>query len=162
MSWLRRAAIAGLVAVLPACGFHLRGDVEFPPAMAKTWIEAKDRHSPFYRKLRATLRDSGVEVTSDALAAKAIIRILEDDSGERVLSVSARNTPREFDVYYSVRYSLELNGREALPAQQHILTRDYTYDETLVLGKSREGEVIRDALAADLVGVVTRRLSTAR
>jgi LPS-assembly lipoprotein len=130
--------------------------------MARTYIEATDRYTPFYRKIRAALREGGVQVSSNPASAGAVLRILEDETGQRVLSVSARNTPREYDVFYVVRYSLEIAGKEALPAQQLVLTRDYTYDETLVLGKDAEGEVIRQALADDLVGVVTRRLSSVR
>jgi LPS-assembly lipoprotein len=158
----RVTACAALLATLTGCGFHLRGDVTYPPAMARTYIEAADRYTPFYRKVRAALRDGGVQVTDSPAGAGAVLHILEDESGQRVLSVSARNTPREFDVYYVVRYSLDIAGRQALPAQQLALNRDYTYDETLVLGKDAESELIRQALADDLVGVVTRRLSSVR
>jgi outer membrane lipopolysaccharide assembly protein LptE/RlpB len=64
------------------------------------------------------------------------------------------------DVYYVVRYSLELAGKEAIAEQQLALNRSYTYDETLVLGKGAESEMIRGALAEDLVALVTRRLSS--
>jgi LPS-assembly lipoprotein len=154
-AWLVVAA-----ATLASCGFHLRGDLSYPTAMAQTYIDASDRYTLFYRKLKAALREGGVEVTADPARATAVVRILQDDTGERVLSVSARNTPREFDVYYVVRYALEIGGKSALPAQQLALNRDYTYDETLVLGKSAEGQVIRESLADDLVGVVVRRLSS--
>jgi LPS-assembly lipoprotein len=158
----RAAAVVTLLAALTGCGFHLRGDVAYPPAMARTYIEAADRYTPFYRKVRAALREGGVHVTDSPAGAGAVLHILEDESGQRVLSVSARNTPREFDVYYVVRYSLDIDGRQALPVQQLALNRDYTYDETLVLGKDAESELIRQALADDLVGVVTRRLSSVR
>jgi len=160
---LRPAALAAAVVlgVLPAaCGFHLRGDVGYPPAMAVTYIDTADRFTPFYRKLRTTLRQGGVRVTSNPADAQAVLRIHHDESGQRVLSVSARNTPVEFDVFYLVRYSLEIGGSEALATQQLVLTREYTYDETLVLGKGAESDVIRQALASDLVGLVTRRLSS--
>jgi LPS-assembly lipoprotein len=161
MSWSeRRFASLLLPAFAAGCGFHLRGDVAYPAAMSVTYIETADRYTPFYQELRQALRESGVQVTPDANAAGAVLRILSDETGQRVLSVSARNTPREFDVYYIVRYSLEMGGREVLAPQQLTLTRDYTYDETLVLGKSAEEDTIRQAIAADLVGLVTRRLSS--
>lgn len=161
--WWRRAPAAHAVILMIAvssCGFQLRGDVNYPPAMQVTYIDAADRYSPFYQGLKTALRDGGVRVTADAGAASAVLRVLQDETGQRVLSVSARNTPREFDVYYTVRYALELDGREALAPQQLTLTRDYTYDEALVLGKTAEEETIRRAIAADLVGLVTRRLSS--
>lgn len=156
-----RGVTALLLAALPAaCGFHLRGDVAYPPAMATTYIEANDRYTPFYRKMKAALRQGGVKVTANPASAGAVLRIIEDQSGQRVLTVSARNVPNEYDVYYVVRYSLEIAGKETLPAQELALNRDYTYDEKLVLGKDAESEVIRQALADDLVGLVTRRLSS--
>lgn len=162
---LRRLRI-GLVWVLGAlaagCGFHLRGAVEYPPAMAVTYIDATDRYTPFYHQLRAALRAGGVRLTGDPTRAGAVLRILRDESGQRVLSVSARNTPREFEVFYVVRYALQIGGSEAIAPQELVLTRDYTYDETLVLGKGAESQVMRAALAADLVGLVTRQLSAVR
>lgn len=148
--------------LLSACGFHLRGDVTYPPSMATTFIEAKDHYTPFYRKLKAALHKGGVQVTADAGSADAIVRILEDENGQRVVSVSARNTPAEYQVYYVIRYAFDVSGQEVLASQQLARTRDYNYDETLVLGKAAESSEIRDALADDLVGVVTRRLSSVR
>jgi LPS-assembly lipoprotein len=156
-----------LILVLPAlligaCGFHLRGDVAYPPEMAVTYIEAKDRYTPFYQQLRATLREGGLQLTQDPTRAGAVVRVLDDSSGERVLSVSARNTPNEFDVYYVVRYSLDIGGKEVLAPQALALNREYAYDETLVLGKAAEADEIRNALARDLVALVTRRISSVR
>jgi LPS-assembly lipoprotein len=157
------AVLIPLLALLPAaCGFHLRGNVEYPAAMAVTYIETTDRYTPFYRGLRATLRESGVQVTDDPTAAGAVLRILHDESGQRVLTMSARNTPEEYDVYYVVRYALQIGGSEAISPQDLVLSRDYTYDETRVLGKDAESEIMRKALADDLVGLVTRQLSAVR
>jgi LPS-assembly lipoprotein len=162
MSSFRPLAGLSIAAVLGGCGFHLRGDVSYPPAMKVTYLDAKDTYTPFYQQLKRTLHESGITVTSDPNAAGAVVHILHDESGQRVLSVSARNIPNEYDVYYVLRYSLELGGQEAIPAQQLSLDRSYTYDETEVLGKGAESDTIREALASDLVGVVTRRLSSAK
>ncbi len=40
------------------------------------------------------------------------------------------------------------------------LTRDYTYDPTLVLGKAREEQLLREAIVQDLVRIVLKRIST--
>jgi LPS-assembly lipoprotein len=165
MSWSDpgvRASVLALVLVTglcAGCGFHLRGAIGYPPGMAVTYIEASDRYSPFYRRLKQSLQDSGVQVTTDPARAGAVVRIIEDQTGERVVSVSARNTPTEYEVYYVVRYALDIAGAQALPPKQLSLSRNYNYDETLVLGKATEAQVIRDALADDMVALVTRRLS---
>jgi outer membrane lipopolysaccharide assembly protein LptE/RlpB len=43
--------------------------------------------------------------------------------------------------------------------QELTLTRDYTYDSTLVLGKAREEELLREAIVKDLVRVVLRQIA---
>jgi LPS-assembly lipoprotein len=83
-----------------------------------------------------------------------------DKTGQRVLSVSARNVPTEFEVFYSIEYSVA-SGETSLQPRQFInLTRDYTYDETLVLGKAHEEQVLREAIAADLARTILRQLGS--
>lgn len=163
----RRPRASALAVVLSTClyagcGFHLRGAVAYPPSMAVTHIAAEDRYTPFYQQLKRSLRLGGVQVTQDPDRADAVLRILADETGQRVLSVSARNTPNEYDVYYAVRYSLDVGGKEAIPAQTLAVNREYSYDETLVLGMQAQEDEIREALAGDLVGVVTQRLSSVK
>lgn len=128
--------------------------------MERTYIETGDRHSQFYRELRAGLRSAGVVLADSAASATAIFLISYDETGRRVLSVSARNVPTEYEVYYSIEYSLEAGPKNLLERQTLTLTRDYTYDSTLVLGKAREEELLRDAIVADLVRIVLKQIST--
>jgi outer membrane lipopolysaccharide assembly protein LptE/RlpB len=63
-------------------------------------------------------------------------------------------------VYYRVIYSLDSGTGQLLSPREQTLTQDYTYDETLVLGKAREEEVLRDTIASDLVRIVLIQLSS--
>lgn len=153
--WL--AAI--LLLSLAGCGFRFRTTPDFPPQMAVTYIETKDRYSPFYRDLVAELRRSDLKLTDDPAQARTIIKVLTDDTGRRLLAVSGRNVPVEYQVYYRVRFAVDVDGVEVVPAEQLFLSRDFAYDETQVLGKDREEDSIRQAIANDLVGLVTRRLT---
>ena len=162
-NWLtwscRRSAVFALALVLPACGFQPRGQAALGPSLRSVHIATTDRYSPFYRELTTTLRASGAELTNDPDVADAVIRIKGDNTGQRVLSVSTRNVPAEYDVFYTIRYEIWVKGAVVLEPQTLTRNRDYTYDETAVLGKSREEAIIREALAADLAGLVTRRLN---
>jgi outer membrane lipopolysaccharide assembly protein LptE/RlpB len=88
-----------------------------------------------------------------------MLTILGDDTGQRVLSVSAQNIPQEYEVYYRIMYRLQSADKILLETQNQVMTRDYTYDVTLVLGKAREEELIREAIVADLVRVVMVQLA---
>jgi outer membrane lipopolysaccharide assembly protein LptE/RlpB len=46
-----------------------------------------------------------------------------------------------------------------VPYEELVLTRDYPFDETQVLGKANEEQLIMQAIARDMVGLVTRRLA---
>ena len=128
--------------------------------MERTYIAPADRHSIFYHKLRAAMKAAGVEVVDDASAATATFSILVDETDRRVLSVSARNVPTEYEVYYTIKYALDDGMKNLLDVQTLTLTRDYTYDSTLVLGKAKEEELLRDAIVDDLVRIVLKQIST--
>ena len=146
------------------CGFHLQGGAGDLPAAAtvSTYLETPDPYSDFYASLRTALRRQGANVVESPQDARAVLRIIEDDSGQRILSVSARNVPREFEVFYLVTFSLEADGTELLPPESLLETRSYTFDETRVLGKSAEEDVLRLSLAEDLARRVVRRISAER
>ena len=146
--------------MLASCGFQLRGAATVPPEMARTYIETADRHSLFYRTLRDELRNAGVTIVESPLDATATFVIESDLTGQRVLSVSARNVPREFEVFYTVFYSVKTADKNLLTTRSQTLTRDYTWDETLVLGKEKEEQLLRDAITDDLVRIILIQLSS--
>jgi LPS-assembly lipoprotein len=146
--------------VLAACGFQMRGATSVPPEMARTYIATDDPRSLFYRRLRDSLRGAGVVVVESPFDATATFSILSDIPGQRVLSVSARNVPREFEVFYTVFYSVQAKDVTLLEPRSQTLIRDYTWDETEVLGKEKEEELLREAIVDDLVRIVLIQLSS--
>lgn len=143
-----------------ACGWRLQGTARLPEVMAITYIETDDRFTDFNRALRENLSAAGARLTDRRSEATAIVKIASDVSGQRVLAVSARNTPQEYEVFYSVEYSVSTPTGELIAPQRMELTRDYSYDESAVLAKRREEVILREALARDLAGLVIRRLAS--
>lgn len=128
--------------------------------MERTYIAPHERNTQFHRELRRQLLASGVNVVDSEEDATAIFAITADQTGQRVLSVSARNVPTEYEVFYTIEYSL-VSGEKVLLAPQDItFVRDYTYDETLVLGKAHEEDLMREAVVRDLVRAVLKQVST--
>lgn len=157
--WWCRSTFLFATLLLTGCGFQLRGAVDFPPGISSVYIDTSYRHSPFYRELTTTIRDSDLKLETAPEKADMVIKVLTDDTGRRPLTVSARNVPREYEIYYLVSYSVSIDDREVLSQQRLVLTRDYTYDETKVLGKAREEDVLRESIAADLVGLLVHQVS---
>jgi LPS-assembly lipoprotein len=162
VKYLRVSGLAALGIVtlcMAACGWRLQGSAKLSEKMASTYIETDDRYTDFNRALRDALRASGARLASSPRDATAVVTIIDDDSGEYVLAVSAANTPEEYEVFYTVKYSVSSGGEELISPQKIELTRDYSYDETATLAKQRESAILREALARDLAALVLRRLS---
>ncbi len=128
--------------------------------MERTYISANDDRSLFYRELHEALVAAGVNLVDAETDATAVFTILYDLTDQRVLSVSARNVPTEYEVYYTIEYSLDSGAKNLLEPQMLTLTRDYTFDPTLVLGKEHEEQLLRDAIVDDLVRIVLKQITT--
>jgi LPS-assembly lipoprotein len=144
-----------------ACGFRLEGAGSLPGTMTRTFVDSPTRNSAFVSSLRDALRQRGSELVDSAAQADSVLVISSDDTGQRVLSVSARNIPREYEIYYAVTVSLRSGTTSLMEPETIIVTRAYTYDETQVLGKSAEEDLLREALARDLARQVLRRIESA-
>lgn len=158
-----RASVACALALAAAgCGFHLQGSGTLPAAMQKTYVDARKPHSEFLVSLTEMLRQRGAEVLASPAEGAAVLAINSDETGQRVLSVSARNIPREYEVFYSVTFSLAVGTASIISNETLVVTRAYTYDETQVLAKAAEEQILRDALAEDLARRVLQRIQAAR
>ncbi len=143
-----------------ACGYQLQGATELPDVMSVTLIEAPDPHTDFVRGLNRSLQNGGVQVTQNLDEATAVLIIHRDLSGERILTVSAENEPLEYELFHTVSYELRVDGKAVLPMETLTRRSNYTYSETDILGKRQEGQILKKAIADDLVRTITRRLGT--
>lgn len=128
--------------------------------MTRTFLETSSPNSDFFGSLKSALELRGTQVVGSRQDAGAVLMISEDSTGQRVLSVSARNIPREYEIYYSVTIALQAGGDQLMEPESLVVTRSYTYDETQVLGKGEEERVLRRALADDLARQVLRRIES--
>ncbi len=147
-------------ALLGGCGFQLQGALTIPVEMEQTYLDPVDRHSLFYRELRLQLQAAGVKLVDIPEDSTAILSIRVDETDQRVLSVSGRNVPTEYEVYYTIEYSIAKGEKILLSPQEVTLTRDYTYDTLKVLGKAREETMLREAVVKDLVRIVLKQISS--
>ena len=157
LAWLSLLAVVSLAS---GCGFHLQGSGSLPEGMRKFYVITADQVTPFAVELRRAIERSGGQLTNTSAEADTVVRIQRDRSGRRVLSVSARNTPQEFEIFYLVEYSVDRGGREVLELQPLEMIRNLSFDETQLLAKDREEAIIREAMARDLAVLVTRRLES--
>ena len=158
---IKRIALAAVVLAAAGCGFQLAGSGALPPGMSATYLDSAAPRSEFTSAVTEVLRSRGVNVVASRSAADATLVISEDTTGQRAISFSARNVPREYEVFYNITFALEVGGRPLIEPEFLAARRNYTYDETAVLGKELEETQLRRALADDLARQVVRRIEAA-
>jgi LPS-assembly lipoprotein len=158
---MKRLWLIGVLAVsLTGCGFHLEGRRPLPASMKTAYVQAIDMQTDFAQSLRKALLTSGSRPPSDKKTASSIVNIIKDDVVRRTLSVSAQNKPNEYEITYTVRFSVTAGDQELLAPQDISATRSYSFDETRLLAKEHEESILRQAMAHDLADRVIRQLSS--
>lgn len=148
--------------LLSACGFHPRGDVVLPKAMGKTYIQGATPYSDLETDLRRALNNAGTQVIAAPQDATAKLRILHEEFGRRVLTVAVTGKAREYELFYTVDFDVsDASGKPLLSHQSQTLTRDFTFDETQLLGKTNEEDLLHGEMRREMVQRILRRIERA-
>ena len=144
---------------LLGCGFQLQNSANFVGKLETLYIQTTDSYTIFYQTMKRKMVDNGVEITTERAAADFVLTIHADESDQRILSVSGRNTPREYEVYYLVKWSLTKGNQIIIQPTTNNRFQDYTFDQRQLLGKSTESRIIQESLAEDIVQMILVKLN---
>lgn len=151
---------AAALAALGGCGFQLRRAPEMP--FQRIALQGFAPRSPLADELRRTL-GTVAEVVDDPAKAEVVLHALADQRERSVVASTAAGQVRELQVRVRFKFRLTApNGRELLPPDELVLSRDISYNETNALAKEQEQEQLYGALQSDIVNQVMRRVSAAR
>jgi LPS-assembly lipoprotein len=153
---LRNILLACSLFALAACGFQLRGMMDF--GFKKVYMQQSS--SVLTKELRRSLRSSGVEIVQTPEEAEMLLEIMEERTEKNILSLSGGGKVREYELFYRVTYrwreaSSELWG----PAQSIEQRRDYSYDDTQTLAKEGEEARLYNDMRSDAAREIMRRLN---
>lgn len=158
------ASSLGLMALLlVGCGFHLRGQVEWPPQLRVIYLQSQlgigAPPGMLSRKLPTVLASNGITITRDPAQATAIITILNEGVGRRVMAADRFDIKREYFLLYSATYEVKLaNGQTVIAAEGINANRALLFDENRVLGFEGAQESMADSMVEDLAWQIVRRL----
>ena len=157
---VRSLLIVLLTATLAACGFHLRGSAGSDLPYASMYIalpETAEVRVWLERYLRGS---TNTKVSDDAKTATVTFQQLSDSRDKSILSIDARGRVREYRLQMRYRFRLvDAQGREIVAPQEISMNRDMTYDDSQVLSKSMEENLLWRDMTNDLVNQIMRRLS---
>ena len=156
----RNALVVALLLTLAACGFRLRGtaDVPFetiflPGATGGIALDLK-------RNIQV---GTNAKVVDDAAKAEAVLQFTEETKQKEVLSLTGTGKVREFQLRYRVGFRVhDGKGGEYVPQSTIQLTRDVTFNDTEILAKEQEEQILFRDMQTDMVQQILRRLAAAK
>ena len=148
-----------LAVVLAGCGFHLRGSAPVPfdtlyIPNAKTGVALDLK-----RNIEA---GTNAKVIDDPKKADAILELSGESREKIILSLTGTGRVREFRLRYRMGYRVhDGKGGEYVPPSVVQLQRDVTYDDSAILAKEAEEQLLFRDMQSDMVQQVLRRLASA-
>lgn len=157
---MRPALAAAFALALAACGFQLRGTASLPYET----LYLPGATSGIALDLKRSIQSgTGTRVVDDPKAAQAQLQFTEEARVKEILSLSSAGRVREFRLVYRVGFRVtDGKGGEFLPLSTVALNRDVTYDDTVVLAKEAEEQLLFREMQADMVQQILRRIAAAR
>ncbi len=152
-----------LLLSLESCGFRLRGSTTIDLQMPVTAIKNVGVSNAMVSELRRMLRSAGTEVVDDVAQAEVLISFGKENQSRRVLSVGTSGKVQEYELHYTVGFDVKnISGEELMAWQTINRIRDYSFDETDVLAKSLEENLIYKDMRRDAINEILRRLQRLR
>jgi LPS-assembly lipoprotein len=145
---------------LSACGFRLAGSDPLPAVMARPYLALKDPYTDFSREFEHQLKTAGATLQFTRAGATATVDVTKDLVEQRTLAVSAQNIPTEYELTYTVTFSVHGGDKQLLAPQTISLSKDFSFNETLQLAKEHEADILRQQMARDLVSITMHRLTS--
>jgi LPS-assembly lipoprotein len=156
---LKKLVLVALIA-LAGCGFRLRGtaDVPFqtlyiPNALTGIALDLK-------RNIEA---GTDAKVVDNPKDAQAVLQFTQEVRDREILSLTAAGRVREYRLRYRVGFRVhDGKGNEFVPQSNLELTREVSFNDSQVLAKESEEQLLFRDMQSDMVQQILRRLAAAR
>ena len=156
----RNALVVALLLTLAACGFRLRGTAEVPFET----IFLPGATGGIALDLKRNIQvGTNAKVVDDPAKAEAVLQFTEETRQKEVLSLTGAGRVREFQLRYRVGFRVhDGKGGDYVPQSTIQLTRDVTFNDTEILAKEQEEQILFRDMQTDMVQQILRRLAAAK
>ena len=149
-----------LAPLLSSCGFQLRGTAALPFDTLYIPNTTGGIALDLKRNIQSGTR---TVVVDNPRNAEAVLEFSEESREKHILSLAATGRVREFQLRYRVAFRVhDGKGGEFLPASRVQLTRDVSFNDSDVLAKETEEQLLYRDMQFDMVQQVMRRLAAAQ
>jgi LPS-assembly lipoprotein len=161
MRAIRLSSIFCLVWLLTGCGFHVRGAYDFP---FDTLFISQPSNTPIYSRIKQGVESAShkTHVITDPKEAAATLVVISDMKEKNILSLSSGGRVLEYELVRRFRFRIDArDGGHYIAPTQITIRREMTYNDTLVLSKDAEENLLWRDIENDLVTQLLRRMSAA-
>jgi len=157
---MRRIALAATF-LLAGCGFQLRGTADLP--FETLYMPPANVPGIALDLKRNIQAGTHTKVVDDAKTADAVLELSQEVRDRLILSLAATGRVREYQLRYLVAFRVhDGKGGEFVPTSTVTLTRDITFNDSDVLSKQTEEQLLYRDMQFDMVQLIMRRLAAAK
>jgi LPS-assembly lipoprotein len=155
--FLKKLSIVGLILVISACGFQLRGDIQ----ANFDSISITGGTTSFNKTLQRKFRQAGISI-EDASQAEKIVQIISNDFTKTILTLTGTGTVSEYQLDYVVKYRFKSKDNEWNVPIIIEASRTYTYDDADILAKDAEEKRLISGMEDQLIRTMTAQISLSK
>jgi len=156
----KKIIIIGLITILSACGWHLRGNSSMNTDEDKVnalSLTADDIYTPLYRTFKIEYEKRRIDLinTTD----KPQIKLLSENTTMRILSLNNELDPAESEITFNVDYQITM---PKLPPQLcHLqLYRTYTQDKSHIAARDNAKQKLINEMRSEAAERVLNQIRT--
>lgn len=160
---IRKFILVFSLMVIAGCGFKLRGTIPWPAEYQNVYMEgySPSQRDSFFASVQKFFPDH-VNIVNSQQDADVIIQVLSENQTARTVSGLAANRDTEEVITLNVTVQVsDKQGNEIMPATTLTRERDFTYDESNLLGKSTDLQNVSRILRQETASMFMRRLEAA-
>ena len=154
----RRFFLAALpAALLAGCGFQLRRHDGIP--FASLYVDAPSDGGTAQRIRNILISNRNTRLAATAGDAEAVLKLGQEDRSKAILSLSGAGRVTEYRLGLRLTYSVSSRDGRILAEPETIeLVRDMTYDDSLLLAKGAEEQLLYRDMDDSAAKQIVRRL----
>ena len=155
--FLKKLSILGLILIISACGFQLRGDIN----ANFDSISISGGTSSFNKTLQRKFRQAGITIKSISEAEKNV-EIIKNNFTKTILTLTGTGAVSEYQLDYIVTYRFKSrDGSWNLPVTIET-SRTYTYDDSDILAKDEEEKRLVSGMEDQLIKTMATQISLSK
>ncbi|MBB6522936.1 LPS assembly lipoprotein LptE [Pseudoteredinibacter isoporae] len=161
-SFVQVSMITGLVLLMAACGWQLRGQVELGKDIGTLYVSSPD--AELLRDLKQALRRNDIALSDSNAEADYNLSLQTMRFDRRTAAVGSQILAAEYELNMQVDYQIaqlktEEGKKPYVDGARASTIRSYAYDPNNTLGKDQEERQLRREMRSEIVQQILRRLA---